>query len=352
MTAISYGAKGLYDKAREVYQNFLQNFPDNGEIRRDLARSYFREGKLDLALVEIDKALSFNPIDPTYISTKAELLMCEGDLVNAEKECQKLVRTEEPNSHINGLFESSGLSLLKGQYNEAINFARESLGFGEKTGITAYGSYIHRILAYLYWKSGNLESSLQELDEARKAAIEREDLSSQRITLYGQGLVNLEMKAISRTEKIKNELRKLVEQGLNQRHMRYYYHLAGLIEIEKENFPAAIDYIEKALTFDLHGFQQDAMFVDSLALAHYKSGDLDKALKEYERIADLTTGRSRYGDIYVKSFSMLGKIYEQQGQKAKAIEYYKKFLDLWKDADPGLPEVEDAGKRLAGLLTN
>ncbi len=54
-----------------------------------------------------------------------------------------------------------------------------------------------------------------------------------------------------------------------------------------------------------------------------------------------------YGDIYAKSFYMLGKICEEQDNKAKATEHYQKFLDLWKDADPGI--AEDAKKRVAEL---
>lgn len=46
----------------------------------------------------------------------------------------------------------------------------------------------------------------------------------------------------------------------------------------------------------------------------------------------------------------LGEMHEcQDALCEKATEYYRKFLDSWKDADPGIPEVDDAKKRLAGL---
>jgi hypothetical protein len=39
----------------------------------------------------------------------------------------------------------------------------------------------------------------------------------------------------------------------------------------------------------------------------------------------------------------------QKDWNAKAIKHYEKSLSLWKDADPGIAEVEDAMERLAGL---
>jgi len=63
----------------------------------------------------------------------------------------------------------------------------------------------------------------------------------------------------------------------------------------------------------------------------------------------LTTGRLWLGDLYAKSFYMLGKIYEKKEMIRDARENYEKFLELWKDADPGIPEVTDAKKRLEAL---
>jgi tetratricopeptide (TPR) repeat protein/tRNA A-37 threonylcarbamoyl transferase component Bud32 len=46
----------------------------------------------------------------------------------------------------------------------------------------------------------------------------------------------------------------------------------------------------------------------------------------------------------------LGELYEAKGERSKAIEYYQKFVELWKNADPELqPKVGEVRRRLARL---
>ena len=53
--------------------------------------------------------------------------------------------------------------------------------------------------------------------------------------------------------------------------------------------------------------------------------------------------------IIPKNYYYLAECYEMKERRAKATDHYEKFLELWKDAGPGIAEVEDAKQRLAGL---
>ena len=88
---------------------------------------------------------------------------------------------------------------------------------------------------------------------------------------------------------------------------------------------------------------------DTLARIYQKKGDLDKAIGEYERLIAFDPETKERRLIHPKYHYRLAKLYEQKSWPGKAIEHYKKFLDLWKNADPDIAEVDDAKKRLSAL---
>jgi tetratricopeptide (TPR) repeat protein len=351
--AEAYAAKGLYDKAQEVLEYYLDNFSNDPSIRWGLAQNYICQGKYDLALVELDKAMSLFPIW-YFVFSKGDIYLYKGDLVNAEKEYQKLLEETEPSAQNLGINRLAALYILQGRFNKAKYQLKQAIEHADKIAEKSWESASYLCLAALYLKTGNPGDALDELDNVWKIAIEKELLDDQRMALLGKALAYLEMKLLGDAQKAADELEDLIRKGMNLKLMRYSYLLMGMTELERENYAGAIEEFKKAISLLL--FQHDsiygenhALFLDSLALAHYKAGDLESAQKAYERIIKLTTGRLWDGDIYAKSFYMLGKIYERQANAAKAIEHYEKFLDLWKDADPGLPEVDDARTRLSKI---
>jgi len=197
--------------------------------------------------------------------------------------------------------------------------------------------------------TGNYGKALEELNNTWLSAVNDEDTFVQEGVLFQKTLIYLAMKRLDDAQKTADEHRRICEEAMNKNLIGENYQLQGLIELEKKNYSEAIGYFKKSLgTLEVNsGSRLDSS--NSIALAYYRSGDLEQARIEYEKIDTFNTGRTTYGDIYAKSFYMLGKIYEEQDNTAEAIENYEKFLDLWKNADPGLPEPEDARKRLAAL---
>jgi len=214
---------------------------------------------------------------------------------------------------------------------------------------------MHFRLAYAEWRSGNHEEAIKERDQAGNLAVAHElaDVADpQRWSQMLKVMISLKMNQFEKGQKTAAELKSMLEKQLNKKLSRMSDLLAGMIELRKNNLSQAIEYLRKAVSlmpFQYNLETEHGLFLDCLAQAYYKSGNLDKARQEYETLTSLTGGRAAWGDLYAKSFYMLGKIAEKKGEKAKAVEHDSKFLDPWKDADPGLTELEDARRRLNAL---
>jgi len=357
-----YLAKGMYDKAKEILEEYLQSLPDNPFLRFDLALTHLCVGGLDRALMEADRAYSLSPTDQNIISLKGDILLCGGELKKAEAEYRRLLKPENAVSSILGGERLSYLDLLQGKFEQGVRDLEQALKFAQRLETKYDEVAIRHDLSYTKMLMGRLTESLEEADAAQKVAEGLESTETSYLQfiqhwrlwpLLMKGLCYVQMNSPGKASRIAEEIQAL---NLYPAERRWHLCLVGLIELGKKNDAEAINYLKEALSLEPHQHIPDAshaaFFMEALARTCFHSADLENARKNYEEITGLTTGRIRYGDIYARSFYMLGKIAEAQQDNVLARRNYQRFLDLWKDADPGLPEVTEAKAILAQLKAN
>ncbi len=124
-----------------------------------------------------------------------------------------------------------------------------------------------------------------------------------------------------------------------------YLLLKGEIELYEGNESEALEHLETANTL-----QDSPYYQESLALYYYRLGDWEKAIPIYESIIENSRPMGWEGqDCWIQSHIQLGKAYEEVEDSAGAIEYYNRFLELWKNADSELPDLLYVKSRLEQL---
>jgi serine/threonine protein kinase/Tfp pilus assembly protein PilF len=346
-------ALGEPDKAREAAELGIRALGDNDSFRLDLADSHLFQGRFREALEEIDKAIALSPESATARMSRGNIFLYQDDFARAAEEFQSLLKLKDPSARLYYLWEMANLALHQGKFNEARTLIGQGIQALEGIGERQMAGEFRLGLAYCLYRTGRQQEAIGECDRVRKEAVEADQWSTQRRALLGEGMCYCAMNLTGKALQAAGELSQLAREAMDPTEAKRPEFLLGSVELGQGHWSQAIELLKRAASRLPHesGFPDDeqALFIERLALAYFGSGDFDKAGEEYRKIQALTTGRLSYGDIYARSFYMLGRIAEQKGDKASASESYANFLALWKDADPGLPEPEDAKKRLAGL---
>ena len=342
-----YRAKGLYDEARKT---LLANrdIYEESTFRSHLSIIYFCEGKSDLALREADIAFSLAPEDYN-IELIGNIYHVKDNFEKAEENFRQLLEKKNPRSQLWGRLWLAHLYLTQGKLDKCQKEVIQGIEDSRKSNLKSTETNYMLFLAYLFLLKNQYPQALNILIKAEETASRVNLTMIEILSLHFRGLVYLKMKDLIEAKNTAERLKQLIEITGNRNNMRYYYYLMGMISQEEGAFSSSIEDFEKAIFLFPHQqdiYDEQAFYLNSLASAYYQTGDPEKASEQYAKIVSLTTGRLRYGDIYARSFYWLGKICQQKGWEGKAIEHYEKLLQLWEEADLGLPEITDAKKQL------
>jgi tetratricopeptide (TPR) repeat protein len=365
--ALNYGGYcylGLkqFDQAIESFKKNISARPGDANPLDSLADAYFQLGRLDDALEYYKKALQIDPSFYGSILGTGYVHALQEDYSQATACVDKAVGVSMENQRPNAYLWKAFYLAWLGSREKSLGYIQMAEDASKASGYEREGAYADWFKAWAYYDQRQLELS-RRYNESSILAFGQG--SFYRVGYdFLSGLLDLE------EGKVDSAKPRLAEMDSLQAKFGIGYYSKFLSEFETEWLRALIFLNDKSFEKALTSFQKaDASkFVplwqvpdhlkfryntpfqrDDLAKAYAERGELDKAIVEYTKLITLDPTKPSRALIHPLYHYRLGNLYEQRGLKDKAAEQYKKFLDLWKDADPGLPELEDAKQRLAGL---
>ena len=388
------------NKAIEAYSNALELDPNLGNAHLYIGYKYLGIGNFTKAVEHIKEYVALNPGEPNSLDSLGEVYFWMGRLDEALTSYKDAWEIKPDFSGVH--FRIGYIHALKEEYSEAARWFEKSIPL-LPPALQAEG---YLWLGFCHYWLGENEKWALSLRKAEELSDQPENDIDQKLIQWIKAFMAYERGGITQSREYNEAWLSFYSERYPNNTYFYqgaYHFLSGLIDIKTGNLEAAgntlmelkslyremtparkdwvlfyIQYLsaefalkdrspdeaiaafgepiyygpgvfseanmDTFLIYNLPGVR------DVLPRAYEQKGDIDGAIAEYERLMTINqvegTARQFIHPLY---HYRLAKLYEQKSWEGKAIEQYEKFLELWKDADPGLPEVADARERVAEL---
>jgi len=364
LLAYQYSNKNYFGKALEYFERYAFVSPGDANPFDSMGEMFFRMGKLDESIEKFKEALE---VKPDFVSAWkiSYIYALKEDYGEALKWIDQYISTapsvpwQSLGHQLKGFY-----FYVLGDLDQAFTEINKSEELAKKVKDNTLIDIAYRVKIWICYEWGKIDL-FREYQKIRMDFRANNNLGDETenniISNFYQGLADLKTGQIesakSKLSIIQSILSDMEKEKVKKMKTTTHDYLHLLILLEEGSADEAIALIEKMpppkVSFNsiVSFVRRNLPFDDDLfALTYLKKGEMNKAITEYERITSLNLeiGLDR-PIIHPLSRYRLAKLYEETGQKEKAIEQYAKALETWKTSEEGLFEVGDARERFETL---
>ena len=349
LLAYVHNENGDFDKSIWAINKYISLAPDEANPYDSRADLYAYNGRLDEAIQSYRMALKIKPDFYMSLTKLGNMYLFKREYAKADSCYKEIASSSNKDLRSMGRYCLALIPLYQGKLQEALQVLDNGIaadqmeqGKGAPSEATL-GKHWLKVLIYAEKK--DFVRALAEIETGNVLYAQIYPKNVVRMRPY-QAMILAASGKVAKAEEVLRSLKKDIEEK-NKSQMSDYLAASGTVELVKGNSKTAVTYLEKAIQQT-----QSPSFVVRywLVQACLESGKLAEAVAECEKLLlRYDEERLQYAVWAVKAYYLMGLAYEKSGWNEKAVEKYEEFLDIWKNADPGIPEIADARQRLARL---
>jgi tetratricopeptide (TPR) repeat protein len=346
--AYAYDATGNFEKSIWAIDKYISMPPEEAnpyDTRGDL---YAWNGKVDQAIESYGAALRIKPDFYPSLRKLGDMYVYKHAYARADSCYKELSSCPDKAARSGGRSLLAVIPAYQGKFDEALRILDDGLAADRMEG---YEGGLH---AGKYFMKANIYLTKKDFDLAVREAeafVEAWKKADPEDPVYNRHFYCNVLTRAGRTaeaQEVAEAIRRDIS-GKSEIYMSSFWEPLAMIELARGDLGAALTYLDRAFASDNNA----ALFYPyriSLAEVYLKAGKLGEAVTTLERVVSrYDEERLQSAPRCVEDHYLLGIAYEESGWTTKAIEQYEEFLEIWKDADPGISEIDDARQRLARL---